>query len=390
MESVYLDNAATTKPHPEVIEAMMPYLTGDKWHNPSSLYSDGVKVRADIENARKVTADFIGADASEIYFTSSGSESNCWALRGWCDHVLNEGCSPVVITTCIEHKSITACVHALKKTDVTVVELGVDNEGFVDVDELEILLYDYMDREIYSVLVSVQFANNEIGTMQSMREISNVVHRYGALLHVDAVQAAGQIPINVNSLGIDMMTVSGHKLGCPRGSAFLYKKSDVKIEPLIYGTQMDGLRGGTEATHQIVGMAKAVELARDNAKRWDEVELARDIFICKLENIGCKLIGSSDYRLPNNICIMLPQGCGGEEMLYLLDMGSINISTGSACNSQSKESSHVLKAIGLSDEEAARVIRISLPYNIKAAEIQSAFDEIENGIKLLGGNMDHV
>ena len=364
METVYLDNAATTRPHQEVIDIMMSYLTGDKWYNPSSLYSAGVKVKDDIESARKAVADFIGADSNEIYFTSSGSEGNCWALRGWADHTLECGYHPVIITSSIEHKSILSCIRALAGNNVDVVERGVDVDGFIDVDELESFLNYYYSIEFYRVLVSIQFANNEIGTIQPIKEISEVAHHYGAVLHVDAVQAAGQIPINVNVLGVDMITVSGHKIGCPRGSAFLYKRNGIAIKPLIYGTQMDGMRGGTEAVHQIVGMAKAAELTRYNVKLRTRIELTRDFFIDKLKKIGCKLIGSREHRIPNNISVMLPEGVGGEETLYMLDMSGIYISTGSACNSRSVEPSHVLKAIGLSDEEAARVIRIAFSPDI--------------------------
>lgn len=383
METIYLDHAATTKPHSEVIEAMMPYLTGDMWHNPSSLYSAGVKVKSDIESARKTVADFIGADSNEIYFTSSGSESNCWALRGWVNRMLDDGHRPVIITSSIEHKSILSCVRAFAEKNVDVVELAVEGDGFIDVDELESFLNYYYENESYKVLVSIQFANNEIGVIQPIKEISEVAHHYGAVLHVDAVQAAGQIPINVGVFGIDMMTVSGHKLGTPRGSAFLYKKNGVEIYPLIYGTQMDGLRGGTEATHQIVGMAKAVELARDNVKLRTRIELTRDFFVDKLEGIGCKLIGDREYRLPNNISIMLPEGVGGEETLYLLDMSGVYVGVGSACNSRSVEPSYVLKAIGLTNEEAARVIRITFSPDITFEQIENVVNEISKTIKLL-------
>lgn len=383
MGTVYLDNAATTKSKQEVINVMMPYLNGDKWHNPSSLYSAGVKVKSDIESARKTVANFIGADSNEVYFTSSGSESNCWALRGFVDNVIDNDYHPVIITSQIEHKSILSCVHALAKRNVDVVELGVDRDGFIDVDELESFLNAYYDREHYKVLVSIQFANNEIGTIQPIKEVSEVAHHYNAVLHVDAVQAAGQIPINVNVLGIDMMTVSGHKIGCPRGSAFLYKKNGIEIEPLIFGSQEMGLRGGTESVHQIIGMAKAVELARDNVKLQTRIELTRDFFVDKLKGAGCKLIGDDEYRLPNNISVMMPEGVGGEETLYLLDMGNFQISTGSACNSREVAPSHVLKAIGLTDEEAARVIRITFSSDITFEQIEDVVNEIDKTIKLL-------
>lgn len=386
MRTVYLDAASTSQPKAEVINAMLPYLISDSWYNPSSLYSAGVKVKEDIEKARKIVADYINADVDEIYFTSSGSESNCMALRGFVDHAMDDGYHPVIITSQIEHKSIMSCVHTLAGRNVDVIEIGVDSEGFFDVDELENFLlgyYNAYDSDYYKVLVSLQFANNEIGVVQPVKEVSDMVHHYGATLHVDAVQAMGQVPIDVKKLGIDMMSASGHKIGTPKGVGFLYKKDDVDISPLIFGSQEKSLRGGTESTANIIGMAKAVELLQDNEFKRKHLANHQDYMIELLENIGCKLIGSRYDRLPNNVNVMLPETISGESLLYMLDMSNIYVSTGSACNSHSVEPSHVLKSVGLSDEEAARCVRFTLPDGITADDIDYVVEEVKKSVELL-------
>ena len=321
MNSIYMDAAATSKPKTEVVDAMMPYLVGDMWYNPSSLYSPSVKVRQDVEDARKIVADYIGANTEEIYFTSGGSESNCWALQGFVNAWFDSRCTPVILTSNIEHKSIMSCAEENEIANVHFI--GVDNNGYVDIDELEkwLLYYTSNDEEYhhYKILASIQFANNEIGTIQQMKEISDMAHHYGALLHTDAVQAFGQIHIDVNKLGIDMMSVSGHKIGTPKGVGFLYKKNDVEITPLIFGSQENGLRGGTENVPYIMGMAKAVKLSEDNMNNLNAMATVRDYMIYKLKKIGCSFNGSESNRLPNNISIILPEGVGGEEVLYLLD-----------------------------------------------------------------------
>ena len=381
MNSIYLDNAATTRPKREVIDAMMPYFT-EYWYNPSSLYSAGMKVKEDIDSSKKIIADFIGADSSEIYFTSGGSESNCWALRGFVDNARSNRYTPVIITTNIEHKSIKSCVEYLYKFADTD-ELEVDENGFVNMGDLESSL-NYYDGYNYKVLVSIQMANNEIGTIQNIKEISDIVRRYNATLHVDAVQSFGNISIDVRAMGIDMLSASGHKIGTPKGIGILYKSKDIEINPLIFGSQMDGLRGGTENVPYIIGMAKAVELAKDHIKYISQIELYRDLFISKLEEIGCELVGDRTNRLPNNISVMLPDGVGGEEALYLFDLSNIMVSVGSACNSRSVEPSYVLKAIGLSDEEARRVIRITLnPDDLQLGYVDNVVNEIEKIKRLL-------
>lgn len=375
---IYLDAASTSKPNPKVIEAMMPYFT-DKWFNPSSLYSKANAVKQDIDNAKKIIADYINAEPDEIFFTSSGSESNCWAIQGFVKNHNQSKILPTIITSNIEHKSIISCVEDMP---VCLEYVSVDNDGFINMDELEDALTCAKKR--YSdVLVSIQFANNEIGVIQHIKEIAELSHKYGAIFHTDSVQAFGQVPIDVDEFGIDMLTASGHKIGCPKGIGFLYKKNGIDIKPLIYGSQMNSVRGGTENVPYIVGMAKAVELLQEDTEYQIRLSVLRNNFISKLNTLGCKVNGSLDERLPNNINITFSQNITGESLIYMLDTGNVYISSGSACNLKSIEPSYVLKAIGLSDEEAMRTIRITLPNDITMNEIDCAASEIEKSIKLL-------
>lgn len=383
MNQVYFDTASTTKPREEVIDAMMPYFT-DKWYNPSSLYGKSVDVKNDLNKAKKTVADFIHAESNEIYFTSCGSEASCWAIQGFVKSVKKKNSTPVIITSKIEHKSIMSCVDDMELLGATVIRVPVDICGFVDTQYLENCLSNLRGRHI---LVSIQYANNECGTVQNIDGISKLVHEYNAVFHVDAVQAFGQMEININKLGIDMMSVSGHKFGCPKGIGFLYKKDCIDIAPLIYGSQMDGIRGGTENVPYIIGLAKAAELAQDNLTTNKMLTILdkRDYFIRVLEGIGCDLVGPRAYRLPNNVCVVLPKGYGGEEMLYMLDMNGIKVSTGSACNSHSKEPSYVMKALGLTDEEANRVVRFTISQDTTFNDVDNVVSEIERCMKIMRG-----
>lgn len=376
---IYLDSAATTKVRQEVVEAMMPYLT-EQWYNPSSLYSPSSKIKEDIEKARKIAGDFIGANGNEIYFTSSGSESNCWAISGFCHYCNSINMRPAIITSTIEHKSILECV---KNMIADVYYVDVDKNGLINLNTLSELLSDVSFWGV-PLLCSFQLANNEIGTIQDIQKISNIVCQHGGLLHVDAVQAFGQIPINVDELGVDMLSVSGHKIGCPKGSAFLYIRKCTTISPMIYGSQMDAMRGGTENVPYIMGMAKAIELCNVNEDRVREMQSKRDYFIGCLETkFGCKLNGHPSQRLPNNISITFSHNITGEALLYMLDISDIKVSTGSACNSKSIEPSYVLKSIGLTNEEAMKTIRIALSNDITYQDIDYVIEEINTSIKLI-------
>lgn len=382
--SFYLDEAATTKPKSEVIEAMMPYLT-EKWHNPSSLYSDSTYASIAIDNAQKTIADFINASPNEIYFTSGGSESNCWAIQGFVNSRCEKKRIPYIITTRIEHKSIMECVK--NQAFAVVYYLNVDNKGFVSLDELNDMIGFLIGQgvEPSDILVSIQFANNEIGTVQDIIKISDTVHLYGCVFHTDAVQAFGHVFIDVDMMGIDMLSASAHKIGACKGTGFLYVKDGVEIKPLIYGSQMNGMRGGTENVAGIVGMATAVRLINDSKVLRDNAmtQMNRDYFIDKLICIGCKLNGPRKNRLPNNINVILPHNINGETLLYSLDVDDIQIGTGSACNSKSINPSYVLKSIGLTDNEAQRSIRITMPDNMTMDDIDYVVESIDKAIMVL-------
>lgn len=379
---IYLDNSATTKPKNEVVDAMLPYLI-DKWYNPSSLYSKATKVKKDIESARNIIGDFIGANGNEIYFTSGGSESNCWAIKGFVDNCIARGKKPCVITSVIEHKSIIECVDNLN--DVNVHYIGVDEYGFINIAQLRNMLFHASCICDEEVLVSIQLANNEIGTIQYIEEISREVHRFGGILHVDGVQILGQVQLNVKESGIDMMSASGHKIGTPKGIGFLYIKDGININPLIHGTQMDGMRGGTENVPYIVGMMEAIKLLNKDCKsKIRNLVHMREYMIYELEEkFNCKVNGHRFRRLPNNINVTFPQNITGESLLYTLDLSNIAISTGSACNSKSIEPSYVLKSIGLTNEEAIKTIRFSLPEDVTKENIDFVINEIDKAIKLI-------
>lgn len=376
---IYLDAASTTKPKQEVIKAMMPYFV-EWWQNPSSLHSESVRIKEKIEEARSIIGKFIGAKGNEIYITSSGSEGNCWAIQGFVNRCNRRRKNAAIITSLIEHKSIMECVKHMK---ANVRYVSVDEYGFINMAQLESFL-----REAYSeaneILVSIQFANNEMGVIQDCKSIAELVHKYNGLFHTDAVQAVGQIPIDVEKLGVDLLTCSGHKIGAPKGVGFLYKKNKVEIDPLIYGTQMDAMRGGTENVAYIIGISKAIELCDISNDKFREMCNKRNYLINCLEvKFDCELNGDSYYRLPNNINVTFPQNITGEAMLYMLDMSDIKISVGSACNSKSIEPSYVLKTIGLTDDDAMRTIRITLSDNITYEEIDKVIEEIDKAIKII-------
>lgn len=379
---IYLDSAATAKYRniDDIIVNTITTAMRDSWQNPSSLYA--VNVKDKINKCRANIAEFIGAEPNEIYFTSGASESNNWAIRGWVDETwLDIYKTPNVITTKIEHKSILELLDN-SDLDAIISYCNVDEFGFVDIESLKQML---IMREGKPVLVSVHIANNEIGTIQPIKQISELVHSYGGIIHVDATQALGHIHVDVEELGIDMMSASGHKISpVLRGIGFLYKKNNINIQPLIYGAQENGLRGGTENTYGIIGLNKAIEMCNFSQDEINEMYSKRDYFICLLESkFGCKLNGDRWMRLPNNINVTFPQNITGESLLYMLDMSNIKISTGSACNSHIISPSHVLKAVGMSDGDAMRSVRFTLPEDITYEEINYVIKEIDNAIKLI-------
>lgn len=379
---IYLDSAATAKYNnvDDIIINTMTDAMKSLWQNPSSLYATVVK--EEINKCRKNIAKFVGAKSDEIYFTSGSSESNNWAIRGWVDKQLIDTFKMVnVITTPIEHKSILEAVKN-QCLGACIRYCDVDEFGFVDCWSLKKLL---AFREGEPILVSIGMANNEIGVVQNIKEISDLVHSYGGVLHIDATQSLGHIPIDVEKLGVDMMSVSGHKISpVLKGIGFLYIKNGINIQPLIYGVQENGLRGGTEFAYGIIGLSKSLELCDITQESVDKLCAKRDYFIGSLKSkFGCKLNGSQQQRLPNNINIVFPQNITGESLLYTLEMSGIQISTGSACNSKSITPSHVLKEIGLSDADAMKTVRFTLSNDITYEEIDRVIEEIDKSIRII-------
>lgn len=381
---IYLDAASTAKYRnvDDIIVDTMTTAMRDSWLNPSSLYASNVKKK--IDKCRENIAEFINAKPEEIIFTSGASESNNFAIRGWDDEIwLTTYKKSNIITTHIEHKSI---LELLENGNLgsTVHYCCVDEFGLVDCESLENLLRGFYYKS-EPVLVSIQMSNNEIGTCQDIQSIARLTHKYNGILHVDATQAFGHIPIDVEALGIDMMSCSGHKISpVLRGIGFLYKKNDVNIQPLIYGSQEFGLRGGTEFTYGIIGLNKALEYCNLNDDKIRKMQSVRDYFIGSLEyKFGCKLNGHDDFRLPNNVNVTFKQNITGESLLHMLDMSGIAISTGSACNSKSIKPSHVLKAIGLTDEQSMRTVRFSIPDDVTYQDVDKIIDEVDKCIKLI-------
>lgn len=372
---LYLDNAATTKIAKEVLDSMNPYF-GLEYGNPSSIHTMGQHTRKYIEEARKEIANFINCESSEIIFTASGSEANNLAIKGF---AFSNKCE--IITTGIEHKSVLeSCIFLRKHAIIkNVWKVGVHECGEIDVKHLEILCETVIENKCIP-FVSIQFANSEIGTIQYIKEISKIVHKYNGVLHVDAVQAFGCIPIDVKDLGIDMMSVSGHKIHAPKGIGFLYKRKDIKIEPLINGGHQEwGLRAGTENVPYIMGLAKAVEIIQNTD--WNHVKSMRNYLIMELiEKIPeSRINGSLINRLPGNINVSF-KDIDGEALLLLLNLKSIYVSNGSACNSGSLESSYVLKEIGVPEDYINGTIRITIDDSIQKETVDHIVLEIRKAI----------
>ena len=351
---IYLDNAATTKTAPEVVEAMLPYFT-EHFGNPSSIYSFAAGNKEVITSQREIIAKALGAKTNEIYFTAGGSESDNWALKATAEAYKDKGNH--IITTKIEHHAILHTAEYLEKKGFEVTYLDVDEDGVVKLDELKAAI------KPTTILISVMYANNEIGTIQPIKEIGKIAKEHGILFHTDAVQAFGQVPINVEECNIDMLSASGHKLNGPKGIGFLYIRKGVKSRSFVHGGgQERKRRAGTENVPGIVGIGKATEKAIQTMQNRTskEVEL-RDYLIGRvLEEIPyTKLNGHPEKRLPNNANFSF-RFIEGESLLIMLDMKGICASSGSACTSGSLDPSHVLLAIGLPHEIAHGSLRLTL------------------------------
>ena len=374
---IYLDNAATTKTAPEVVEAMLPYFS-EAYGNPSSIYSLAGESKKAIDEARETIAEALGAQPEEIYFTAGGTESDNWALKAAAEFYRKKGNH--IITTKIEHHAILHSCQWLEKQGFEVTYLDVDENGVVKLEELKKAIRPA------TILISVMFANNEIGTIQPIREIGEIAHEKGILFHTDAVQAFGQLPIHVDDFHIDMLSASGHKLNGPKGIGFLYIRKGVKIRSFIHGgAQERKRRAGTENVPGIVGLGKAVERAVGTMKeRTDRERELRDYLIQRVlsEIPYTRLNGHRNLRLPNNANFSF-QFIEGESLLIMLDMEGICASSGSACTSGSLDPSHVLLAIGLPHEIAHGSLRLTLNEEITKEDLDFVVDTLKKIVERL-------
>jgi len=374
---IYLDHAATTPARPEVVEAMLPYFT-ENFGNPSSVYTFSQKNKAKITECRELIANTLGAKSNEIYFTAGGSESDNWALKAAAEAYAAKG--KHIITTKIEHHAILHTAQYLESRGFEVTYLDVDENGVVKLDQLRTAIRPD------TILISVMFANNEIGTIEPIREIGEIAKEHGILFHTDAVQAYGQIPINVDECNIDMLSASGHKLNGPKGIGFLYIRTGLKLKSFVHGgAQERSRRAGTENVTGIVGLAKAVEIAFDTMEERTKKECElRDYLIDRVlsEVPYARLNGHRSNRLPNNVNISF-QFIEGESMLIMLDMAGICGSSGSACTSGSLDPSHVLLAIGLPHEIAHGSLRLTLGDENTMEEMDYVIEHIKEIVEKL-------
>ena len=368
---IYLDNAATTKVAGEVVEAMLPYFT-ENYGNPSSVYSFASQNKEAITTQREIIADALGAKANEIYFTAGGSESDNWALKATADAYKDKGNH--IITTKIEHHAILHTTEYLEKNGFEVTYLDVDENGMVRLEDLKAAIRPT------TILISIMFANNEIGTIEPIKEIGAIAKEHGILFHTDAVQAFGQVPINVDECNIDMLSASGHKLNGPKGIGFLYIRKGVKIRSFVHGGgQERKRRAGTENVPGIVGIGTATERAiRTMEERTQKEAELRDYLIGRVlaEVPYTKLNGHPEKRLPNNANFSF-LFIEGESLLIMLDMKGICASSGSACTSGSLDPSHVLLAIGLPHEIAHGSLRLTLSEETTKEEIDYVVESIK-------------
>lgn len=376
---IYLDNAATTKTAPEVVEAMLPYFT-EYYGNPSSVYSFASQNKDEIVKQREIIAGALGAKSNEIYFTAGGSESDNWALKAAAEAYRNKGNH--IITTKIEHHAVLHTAEYLENQGFEITYLDVDENGVVKLDELKAAVRPE------TILISIMFANNEIGTIQPVKEIGEIAKENGILFHTDAVQAFGHVSIDVDELHIDMLSASGHKLNGPKGIGFLYIRKGVKIRSFIHGgAQERKRRAGTENVPGIIGLGAAVKRAvcTMSERSGKEKEL-RDYMIDRIEHEipYAKLNGHRTNRLPNNVNFSF-RFIEGESLLIMLDMKGICASSGSACTSGSLDPSHVLLAIGLPHEIAHGSLRLSLSDETTKEEIDYVVDSLKEIVDRLRG-----
>lgn len=384
MEIRYFDNAATTKVKEEVLKEMFPYFSVE-YGNPSSMYSIGRSSRRAIETARKRVAELINCKPKEIYFTSCGSESDNMALKGIA--YANKEKGNHIITSKIEHPAILNSCKTLEKQGYRITYLNVDEEGNIDISELENSINED------TILISIMFANNEIGTIEPIEQISKIAKKHNIIFHTDAVQACGNIKIDVKDMGIDMLSLSGHKINAPKGVGALYVREGIEFDRFLDGGHQEkNKRAGTENVAEIVGLGKACEIAKNNLElHTKKLKELRDFYINqveeKIENI--KLNGPRDNRLPGNANISF-KGINGSELLLKLDEKGICASAGSACSTGSNSPSHVLTSIGLDSKMAEGTLRVSFGEENSKEDVEYLVENLENIVTELRKKSDFL
>lgn len=374
---IYLDNAATTVVRPEVFEAMKPYFL-EEYANPSSVYTFAQRSARAVEDARSQIAHMLQAKPGEIYFTAGGSEADNWAIKMIAEAKREQG--KHIITSKIEHHAVLHTCEYLEKQGYEVTYLDVDENGLISLEELEASIRPD------TILISIMFANNEIGTIEPIAEIGKIAKEHNIIFHTDAVQAFAHVPIDVEKMNIDALSASGHKFNGPKGVGFLYLRNGIKIQPLIHGgAQERGKRAGTINTSGIVGMGKAAELAeKEMESRIEKETQVRDYLIQKIKDniLYVKLNGDEKKRLPNNVNFSF-RFIEGESLLLMLDRAGICGSSGSACTSGSLDPSHVLLAIGLSHEIAHGSLRLTLSEETTREDADYVVEQLQNIIEKL-------
>ena len=377
MNRIYLDHAATTPTAQEVLEAMLPFFT-ECWGNASGVYATGREARKGVENARREVAEAIGAEPQEIYFTSGGSESDNMAVRGTAYALKEKG--KHIITTAIEHHAVLNPCMQLQREGFDVTIIRPDREGWIDPDDIRKAIRKD------TILISVMTANNEIGTLEPVSDIGRISRENGIVFHTDAVQAVGAIPVNVNQTGCDLMSMSAHKFYGPKGVGALYIRQGTRLQPLIEGGKQErSLRAGTENVPGIAGIGRAVTLAVKNIERNSgHMQRMRDRLTEGILSAvpGAALNGTYEKRLPNN-CSVRFEGIDGEALLLRLDLAGIAASAGSACTSGSQETSHVLRAIGLTETEARSTLRLTTGVHTTEEEVDRTIGAVSEIVKNL-------
>lgn len=374
MRQVYLDYSATTPVKDEVLQEMIPYFT-ENYGNPSSLYSGGLNSKAAIDKARKQLADLINADPSEIFFTGSGTEADNWALEGMADAMRKKGKGNHIITTKIEHHAILHTCEYLAAHGFEVTYLGVDSDGRVNPKDLEDAITDK------TILISIMLVNNEVGTVQDIREMVGIAKRYKIPFHTDGVQALGNVPIDVKALGVDFLSMSAHKIYGPKGMGALYIRKGMRPTNFIHGgAQEMGRRAGTENLPGIVGFGKAAEIAkRDFDKHVKHSSEVRDYLLERIKDEipDVEINGTMKQRHPGNLNVTF-DFIEGESLLILMDMKGISVSTGSACSSKSLKPSHVLDAMGVPWEKIHGTVRMTVGDFTSKEDVDYVVDELKN------------